>query len=443
MKKNALIIGWGKSGFGSAKLLQKLDYNIKVFDDCGEVDCKPYEDVSNCLPHEVMTNVDLVVLSPSITQNHDLVIYAQKCGIEVIGEIELGYRNCKNKIIAITGTNGKTTTTILMRDILVKSGYDAKALGNIGKSFCGELADISENGYVVLEVSSFQLETTKDFRPDYAMCLNVTPDHLDRHGSFENYFAIKRKIFCNQTPSDYAIINYDDTNTRNMTGDINSNTYYFSLKHRVKGAYLKKDELVFEDLDNGSKAEVVCKVSDLWNSNAHNISNALACIVVAKLLKIENSIIKNAFSEFKPPRYRIEYVCDFCGKKIFNDSKATNIDSTLKACACMKGDTALIVGGFSKGISYHSFFVMLPSNIKHIIASGDNVYEIMQFMPEVHNYTFEIAATLERACEIAVEKNVANVLFSPTTSSYDRYSSFIQRGEHFNKIISDLVDAKI
>lgn len=436
MKKKALIIGWGESGKGSAALLEKKGYEIYVYDDNVDIDCSPYINISGQSEFKAVADKDIVVMSPSICLKHNLVEYAKKCKIEVIGELELGFKYCHNQIVAITGTNGKTTTTILMSNILVNSGYDARALGNIGKSFCKELCDIKDSAYIVLETSSFQLEGTRSFAPKFAICLNITPDHLERHYNFENYCLAKKKIFMNQTKNDYAILNYDDETVKNFVDDINAQCYFFSYKHRVNGVYVSGDEIIFED----NSREVVCKVSDLWSDYSYNVMNALPCILTAKLLKIDNASIIKSLKNFKPPKYRLEYIGDIKGKKVYNDSKATNIDSTIKACDCMRGATALIVGGYNKGISYQSFFTLLPNNIRHIIGCGDNVYDIMQFMPHNANYTFEITTSMERAVQLALQKDVENILFSPTTSSYDRYTNFVQRGEHFDRIIQQIIE---
>ncbi|MEG1608262.1 MAG: UDP-N-acetylmuramoyl-L-alanine--D-glutamate ligase [Clostridia bacterium] len=436
MNKKALIVGWGESGKGSALLLQKKGYDIFVYDDAQSIDCKPCKDVSKLSVFEAVADKDLVVISPSICLNHKCVAYAKSCKIEVVGELELGYKYCHNNIVAITGTNGKTTTTMLMSNILTNSGFDSRAVGNIGKSFCRELCNIGDGAYIVLEVSSFQLEGTKTFRPNFAICLNLSPDHIERHVTFENYAEVKKRIFANQTQDDYSILNYDDDVVKNFVDSVSGKCYFFSLKHRVKGVYLRNNEIIFED----EKREVVCSVDDMWSNFSYNISNAMPCILVAKLLGIDNDTIKLTLKNFKPPKYRLEHTADIGKRKIFNDSKATNIDSTLKACGNMQGSTALIVGGYNKGISYESFFTMLPSCVRHIVGCGENVYDIMQFMPQNHLYSFEVTTSLERAVELVLQKDVDNILFSPTTSSYDRYTSYVQRGEHFDRIINQIAN---
>lgn len=435
----ALIVGWGISGKGSARLLAQEGWEIEVFDDHA-VDCAPYRFVGSQDALEAVSDQDLVVVAPAVSMDHPVIGYARACGVEVIGELELAYRSRRGDLIAVTGTNGKTTTTLMICAMLKAAGMDARALGNIGKSWCSELADgnMDENSIAVVEVSSFQLESIDGFAPKYAVCLNVTPDHYERHGNFECYAQVKRKIFQNQTERDFAILNYDDSTVRGFCDSVAARVYWFSLNHRVKGAYCAQESVWFDD-GSGCREEI-CRVEEIGAQGEYNLANALACVTVGKLIGVDNRTIRKSLSAFRPPLYRRQLIATVSGKRYYNDSKATNIDSTLKACATMQGDTALIVGGYDKGISYAGFFQMLPSNIKHIVACGDNVYEMMQFLPAYHDFTYEITSTLERAVRVASEKNVENVLFSPTTSSFDRYSGYVERGRHFDAVVKELSD---
>lgn len=434
----ALIVGWGISGKGSALLLEKQGWQVEVYDD-RKADCAPYRQVERDDMLEAVRDKDLVVVSPAVSLDHPVIGYARACAVEVIGELELAYRNRRGDLIAVTGTNGKTTTTLMICSMLKAAGMDARALGNIGRSWASELADgnMDENSVAVVEVSSFQLESATSFAPKYAVCLNVSPDHYERHGNFECYAQVKRKIFQYQSERDYAVLNYDDSTVRGFCDSIGGRVFWFSLNHRVKGAYCAQGKIWFDD---GSGREEVCSVGDVGAQGEYNLSNALACVAVGKLIGVDNLTIKKSLSAFRPPLYRRQLIATIGGKRYYNDSKATNIDSTLKACAAMQGDTALIAGGYDKGISYAGFFQMLPSNVKHIVACGDNVYEMMQFLPAYHDFTYEITSTLERAVKIASEKDVENVLFSPTTSSFDRYSGYVERGKHFDAVVKELGD---
>ncbi|MDE5654505.1 MAG: UDP-N-acetylmuramoyl-L-alanine--D-glutamate ligase, partial [Clostridia bacterium] len=429
-------IGWGISGKGASKLLLSQGANVSVYSD-EPIDLTGYpqvKDVSKLEFFDIIDGKDLVVISPSISQEHPLVEYAKRYSLPVIGEIELGYRFCKGKIVAVTGTNGKTTTTKLIGDILNSSGRKAYALGNIGKSFCESVEKINADEIAVLEVSSFQLESIKEFRPYIAGCLNVTPDHFERHKNIGNYALAKFNVFINQKAEDCAILNYDDEITKNFSNMISSNTFYTSVRHKVKGAFLR-EEKIYLNID--SEYEFM-SVEDIPLKGDYNYQNVMTAILTCRLLGVESKDIISAIKNFQPPRYRNQFIGNRFGKNFFNDSKATNIDSTIKACKSMSGETTLIVGGYDKGIAYDGFFSSLPDTIRHIIATGDNVYSIMQFLPSYHEYTFEITSSLERATELAVSKDVKNILFSPTTSSFDRYSSYVERGEHFDMIVDSL-----
>ncbi|MDE7071040.1 MAG: UDP-N-acetylmuramoyl-L-alanine--D-glutamate ligase [Clostridia bacterium] len=433
---NVLIIGWGISGKGASKLLLSQGARVSVYSD-EPIDLTGYPQVSDLSGLEffdVIDGKDLVVISPSISQEHPLVEYAKRYSIPVIGEIELGYRFCKGKIVAVTGTNGKTTTTKLIGDILNSSGKKAYALGNIGKSFCESVEKIKEDEIAVLEVSSFQLESIKEFRPYIASCLNVTPDHFERHKNIGNYALAKFNVFINQDADDCAILNYDDEITKNFSNMISSNTFYTSVRHTVRGAYLREGK-IYLNIDGERE---FMSIEDIPLKGDYNYQNVMTAILTCRLLGVESKDIISAIKNFQPPRYRNQFIGYRFGKKFFNDSKATNIDSTIKACKSMGDKTALIVGGYDKGIAYDGFFSSLPDTIRHIIATGDNVYSIMQFLPSYHEYTFEITSSLERATELAVSKDVENILFSPTTSSFDRYSSYVERGEHFDMIVKSL-----
>ncbi len=434
--QNVLIIGWGISGKGACKLLLSQGAKVSVYNDSpiDLTDFPQVTDVSGKDNFDVIEGKDLVVISPSISQEHHLVEYAKRYSVPVIGEIELGFRFCKGKIVAVTGTNGKTTTTKLIGDILNSSGKKAYALGNIGKSFCESVEKIKQDEIAVLEVSSFQLESIKDFHPFVASCLNVTPDHFERHKNLQNYANAKFNIFINQGAEDCAILNYDDEITRNFSDLITSAVYYTSVRRKVKGAFVR-DEKIYLDFDE--EVEFM-SLADIPLKGDYNYQNVMTAILTCRLLGVSSQDIISAIKNFTPPRYRNQFIGNYMGKNFFNDSKATNIDSAIKACRAMKGDTALIVGGYDKGIAYDGFFSCLPDTVKHIIATGDNVYSIMQFLPSYHEYTFEITSSLERATQLAVSKDVLNVLFSPTTSSFDRYSSYVERGEHFDMIVKSL-----
>ena len=431
MCNTALIMGTGISGSGAAELLLRNDWRVCVYDNAGARVPEGCEDRSFMPPELALRGVDLLVLSPGVPLTDEMVRYAKLCGTEVIGEIELGYRYSKGDIVAVTGTNGKTTVTLLIKKILECAGIRSYALGNIGASFSAVADKVDENAVVVLELSSFQLESIADFRSRYAICLNITPDHYERHGSFAEYADAKRKIFLNQTDGDFAILNYDDETVRSFERDVASGVYFFSARQKVKGCYLDGGRIYFAD----KGVEYIAAADELRIKGEHNISNALAAVTAAKLMGVDNRAIVKALRTFSAPRFRMQYCGVIKGKRVYNDSKATNIDSALKACAAMKGSTALIMGGYDKGISYEQFFAKLPSTVKRIVVTGDNAESIRDDLPEKRGFAFEIAPSLYTAAVRAFEGGEENVLFSPSTSSFDRYADFEERGEAFDCIV--------
>lgn len=430
---NAVVVGYSISGKSACELLKANNWNVKVYEDDYDIKTWPYKNIKGKDLFEELSDVDLVVVSPSISFDSKIVSYANKYGIEVISEIELAYRYANHDIVAVTGTNGKTTTTLMIKSILSNSGIDAHEVGNIGKPYSSELKDMTESSVAVLEVSSFQLEGVSKFKAKYAICLNISEDHLQRHKTMSIYSLCKQRVFINQEKEDVAILNYDDQIVRNFSKTINSNIYYFSTKQKVKGTYVLDGYIVCE-INNFEK---IMPVKDLNIKGEHNLSNALAAITLAKLLNIDNCIIKSTLSYFKAPAFRIEYIGKIKGKDIYNDSKATNIDSTIKACKSIKDSITLIVGGYDKGIAYDSFYNQLPENVKHIVFYGDNTYTMLSFMPQDVPYDYKIATSMKRAVAMAFESDSNVILFSPSSSSFDKYASYLERGEDFSSTIRD------
>lgn len=421
-----LIYGSGISGMGAAQLMKALKIDYDTYLD-GVEDLNVDSVFSG-------NDIDTLVISPGIAMTNPLVKAAKLRGIEVIGEIELAYRHCLADIIAITGTNGKTTTVTLAEAMLRSSGISAYALGNNGVSFSGKVADLALSDVVVLEVSSFQLESTKRFCPKIAVCLNIAPDHLERHGSMNEYALCKRKIFATQTASDYAVLNYDDETVVAFGETTNANTYYFSLKSVVRGTYVCGNGIYFKD----KAIEYVCSSADINARGEHNLMNALAVITIAKILNIPNSVITKVLNDFVPPLHRNELVDIVNGTRYFNDSKATNTHATLSACATMEGKTVLLAGGYDKGLDYSDFLRELPLKVSAIVCYGANRGKILQAAKNICSLTVIEAENLEEAVNIASHIRADNVLLSPTTSSFDAYSSYEERGEHFVQLVKKL-----
>ncbi len=426
-----LVYGYGVSGKSAVNCLQSLGREVAIYTDNIGGNFDGITDLSGLPIDDVLKQVGLIVISPSIDINSPLLVEARKRHIGIIGELELGYRNFKGDIIAVTGTNGKTTCTRLITEILKNTGLNADSYGNIGIPFAENAPNLPEDKVAVLEVSSFQLNTTELFCPKIAMCLNVAEDHLEYHKSMDNYVKCKRDIFKNQDKSEYAILNYDDEIVKNFANKINSNVYYFSLTHKVKGSYLKGGSLYF----CGDKTEYICSVSDIKIKGEHNIANCLAVITACKILNIPNSIIVKTLKEFELSSHRLQLVDNISGVNYYDDSKSTNIHSTLSAVRAVEGKTTLLIGGYDKGLDYTKLFKELPIKINTVICFGANKDKIVQSFSKSYSTTIIKADSIEDALDIASKVKCDNVLFSPATSSYDRFSSYAERGEFFKEYI--------
>lgn len=417
-----LIYGRGKSGSGAAKLLDThgIEYDM--------TEGRP--------SNEILEGVSQLIVSPGIAMDDALVTEAKRRGIEVIGEIELGYRHCLADIIAVTGTNGKTTTVELLTELLKKSFIDAYALGNIGNSFSALASDLKLSDVAVLELSSFQLESITTFCPKIALCLNVTPDHLERHKTMDNYITAKRRIFMNQSREDYAVLNYDDETVRGFAGAIKSKKFYFSTKSVVRGTYIVGNSIYFKD----DSIEFVCGLDSVKLNGEHNLLNALAAVTVAKILNISNSVIEKVLNAFTPPPNRIQYISNVNGVRYYNDSKATNIEATMCACHSMLGKTVLLMGGYDKGLDYKEFFNRIPLKIGTIICYGANRKLLSEQSSHICGLTVIEVENLEKAVDYASHVRTDNVLLSPATSSYDAYANYEERGRHFIELVEKLVN---
>lgn len=439
--KKVLVYGMGISGKGAVKLLQSNGLDIAIYDDNAEAFCD-FQDIENRCGQsvkDVLKDISLLVVSPSVSQDNPIVVEAKAKRIEVIGELELAYRNCKADVLAVTGTNGKTTTVELLAKMLSCAHLKTMAMGNNGVCFSEFAQTLQPCDAAVVEVSSFQLETIDTFAPKIAICLNVTPDHLERHKDMEGYINCKRRIFSFQHTSDYAVLNYDEQVVREMAHDILSNTYYFSTKSIVKGAYVCAGSIFYKDITT----ELVCSINDIKLKGIHNLENALACITACKILRIPNYAIVKALNEFTAPSHRMEYIGEYCNAKYYNDSKATNISATLSACRCMVGKTTLILGGYDKGLSYEGLFEALPIKIATIIVYGANREKIIEDARKLNSLTVIRADDLEDAVRLSAKIVSKNVLFSPATSSYDSFANYMQRGNYFMGKVRELLGVQI
>ncbi|MEW6616304.1 MAG: UDP-N-acetylmuramoyl-L-alanine--D-glutamate ligase [Thermodesulfobacteriota bacterium] len=443
--KKFLVVGLGKSGVACARFLRERGGVVtatdgKSIDDLGE-DAQKLKDLGirvDAGGHNIESflECDLIVLSPGVPMSIEPVKEAKKRGIEVISEIELAYNFIKTPIVAITGSNGKTTTTTLVGQILKRADKEVFVGGNIGNPLIEYIELERETEYVVAEISSFQLEGIRSFRPKVAMMLNISPDHLDRYPSYEDYIAAKARIFLNQREGDFAVLNADDSVVSEMANSFkNVRKIYFSQKKRMnKGIYLDGNSIISEI--SGQKH---CYSTEFFKiRGVHNIDNFMASIAAAEICGCNHGDIYEALNSFDGLEHRMEFVEEISGVKYYNDSKATNIGAVEKALESFKQPIILIAGGRDKGTGYESLNELVKRRVKKLILIGE-AREII--FKSLGSMTQSLKAdTLEEAVELAwlQSSNGDVVLLSPACSSYDMFNNYEERGEVFKATVRKL-----
>jgi UDP-N-acetylmuramoylalanine--D-glutamate ligase len=442
--KRVLVVGLGKSGVASALFLQEGGARVTVSDTKSEVELR--DAIPVLLDKGIVVETgghgertfrgqDLIVVSPGVPVDVPQLQQARAQGIPVIGEVELAARFLKGKIIAITGSNGKTTTTSLVGEVISWGGWEVQVGGNIGTPVISMLADATPDTFNVLEISSFQLETIEVFHPAIAVVLNVTPDHLDRHRTMEAYVAAKARIFENQTAGDFAVLNADDQVCVAMAAKTKAQVRWFSRKHAVEQGAFVRDEKIFW-ISHSAEQEIM-PVSEVPLKGGHNLENVLAAVCVGRLVETEPHRIRKAVQQFKAVEHRLEHVANIGGVDYYNDSKATNVDATLKALEAFPGNILLVLGGKDKGTSYAVLNDLLRERVKRVYTIGAAADKIEA---EIAGTTVERAGTLEtavrRAAEVAQPGDV--VLLAPACASFDQFTSYEHRGRVFKEQVAAL-----
>ena len=435
--KNILIMGFGVTGKTALKFLKEFPCKIYVYDSNQDLHKLNVEEDFIIFKEEDLDDIDLIVKSPGIYPFHELLEKAREKNIEIISDIELSYRNLKTEnVIAVTGTNGKTTTTTILGDILrrVAKTY---VVGNIGRGILEITKEASDDDYVVIEASSFQLEDTIKFKPHIGVLTYVTSDHLDWHKTRQNYVDAKFKIFKNQDENDFAILNYEDKDLAEEY-KLKAEKYYFSMeKIGDKGAYVDNGKIYF---NNGGKTEEVLDIKDIKIRGDHNIRNIMAAIIACRLLKVDLDIIRKSIISFTGVEHRIEFVREVEGVKYYNDSKGTNPDSTEVAIAAMDGDVVLIAGGYDKGADFDNLIEKSKDKIKTAILFGETAEKISNSCKK-SGVEFYITEDLKKAVELArkLSSSGDDVLLSPACASWDMYKSYEIRGQHFKDLVKELM----
>jgi UDP-N-acetylmuramoylalanine--D-glutamate ligase len=384
---------------------------------------------------ETFARQDLIVPSPGVPPTMPALAAARAIGVPVWSEIELAWRFLRGRLICITGSNGKTTTTSLIGHILERAGQPVQVAGNIGTPLISRVDLSSDSGFTVVEASSFQLESIVAFRPDIAVLLNVTPDHLDRHGSIEAYAKAKARMFANQTAEDAAVINADDAVAPQYAPGVPRVFWFSRLKRVASGCYLREQEIVFRD--DGVES-VLLESAVIGLRGSHNVENVLAAAAATKLTGAEPAAIAEGVRTFAGVEHRIEYVATIAGVDYFNDSKATNVDATLKALDAFPGNLLVILGGKDKGSDYRVLRQALRGRARMALLIGSAAEKIEAQLAGV--VPVERAETLARAVKAAFERAQAGdtVLLAPACASFDQFESYEHRGRLFKQLVREL-----
>lgn len=429
--KNVLIYGYSSSGKAVEQVLIANQINHKIYDDNLRLNGGKY---LKKLTPKILAEFDLMVISPGISIYNKNIILAEKLGVKVVSELEFGYWFCKFAIIAVTGTNGKTTTVHLINNLLNNAGLKSDVFGNVGRPL-SEIAFVENLDYAVVEVSSFQLEATDKFCAKIGIILNIDQDHIDRHKTIENYAMAKVNLFKNANENNIAILNYDDQNLSKFLNKINAKKVFFSKVEEVNGVYLKNQKVVVNYKNSKD---------DLTNLNEIDLTktyleNIFATYLVLKELNISKEVFLKTINEYKPLKCRLEVIDEIKGVKYINDSKATNIHATSNALKSFSSNVILLLGGVNKNLNFKPFFKELPTCVKSIILFGkarNKIYRIAKKCKLPVYVTSKMEFAVYAANAISNPNDI--VLLSPACASFDEYKNYQQRGEHFEKIVNAL-----
>ena len=440
--KKALVCGMAKSGIAAAKLLKRLGAEVTL------QDMKKREDIAadvlnlenegivlytGANPDDIACAQDIIVLSPGIPCDLPFILAAEEAGVSVISEVELAYTLTKCPITAITGTNGKTTTTTLTGEIMKAVYGNTAVVGNIGIPYSDEVERLTEKDWVVAEISSFQMEKAKEFTPHISAVLNITPDHLNRHKTMEVYIAMKEKVFEKQTAEDFCILNYGDEACRKMADKTAAKVFFFSSSEKLEeGIYLDGENI--EVRWNGIN-ETLINVNDLQILGVHNHENVMAAAAMAICANIPLDTIRSVLKAFGGVEHRIEYVATVDGVDYYNDSKGTNVDASIRAVLAMKKPIVLIGGGYDKGGSFDEWTQLFPGRVKHLVLIGVTAPQVRASAEKFGFTAISDCETFKEAVDLCREKAEDGdcVLLSPACASWGMFDNYEQRGDMFKE----------
>lgn len=452
--KKALVLGAGRSGVASARFLAERGAIVALHDKkevenwseaaCSLKDSHKVGLISGQIPSWLLDQIELVVISPGVPTNTIPARYVDRKDGLVIGEVELAYRFMKGRIVGITGSNGKTTTTTLIGELLRNAGITTQVGGNIGTPLLSLAESSTDDTWTVVELSSFQLETIKDFHPNVAICLNVTPNHLDRYDSFMDYAAAKHRIFINQTADDVAVLNADDEITASWASGLKANVVMFSVKRELdEGLFLRGRDLVCR---SSGKEKVLTTRDRIFLRGLHNVENVLAALAAGLACGADPDSMRETVANFNGVEHRIEYVDTIDGVAFYNDSKATSVDATVKSLEAMsegEGKTVLILGGRGKNAPYAPLVPLIERSVRGIVVIGEDADNIESQLRGtagiVRGGSLEDA--VGRGLSMAEKGDV--VLLAPACASFDMFGSFEERGRVFKEAVRRLSAGKL
>lgn len=445
--KKVLVFGAGISGVGSCKLLTEKQAEVTLYDGNANLDIDAMREkigegatvniVAGEFPEELLSELDLVVMSPGVPTDLPIVLRMKEQGIPVWGEIELAYVCGKGDILGITGTNGKTTTTSLLGEIVKNAFESAFVVGNIGLPYTLAASQMKDESVIVAELSSFQLESIHTFHPKVSAVLNITPDHLNRHHTMENYIAAKFDITKNQTAEDVCVLNYEDEVTREMAEKVPSKVLFFSSRHILEeGIYLEDGQIIYKPCKE-CEGEVVCHVDELQILGVHNYENVMVAVAMAASYGIDMQIIRDTVKAFGGVAHRIEYVAEKNGVVYYNDSKGTNPDAAIKAIQAMRRPTVLIGGGYDKDSDFHEWIESFDGKVTHLVLVGATKEQIQKEAAECGFTDCVLCDSFEEAMKTCVElaRPGDAVLLSPACASWGMFPNYEVRGDEFKKFV--------
>ena len=451
--KKVLVVGMARSGVAAAQLLRACGADVTVNDSKSEEELgsqlTPLEGLQlerkfSCPATDLLEGKECLVISPGIPDTAPFVLRAKEMGIYVIGELELAAQLSRGTLLSVSGTNGKTTTVSLLGEIFANSGKVTHVVGNIGYPFSLAALVSRPEDVIVCEVSSFQMETADTFHPHVALLTNITEDHLNRHGTMEVYTALKMRMFANQTAEDYAVFNADDPGLNGLSKQVKSRVMKFSRKKEVREGAFVRDDTVFLRMDGSERK--ICRTDEIYIPGPHNLENALGAVCVAGAMKVPVPVIRHTLRTFKGVEHRIERVRELDGITYINDSKGTNVDSTIKAVQTMTDPTVIILGGYDKHTSFDPLAKEIVNSpmIRHAVLIGETAPLIRNALERAGFRSTSAADTFGLAVEEARDHAAEgwNVLLSPACASFDMFKDYEERGRVFKEIVNNLEPRK-